>query len=92
MSEKVLREFYEEDAEKDTEFYRGIKYSPAHIIEISKQVPVRLASESVDLKKLKERLNELSFNAGTKLLHSDYLIALQDIESWAEKEALKNEL
>ena len=54
MSEKVLKGFYEEDAEKDTEFYRGIKYSPAHIIEISKQVPVRLASESVDLKWLEK--------------------------------------
>jgi len=87
MSEKVLKGYYEEDAER---YFRNKNW--VDVIEDNKQVPVRLVSESVDLKKLKERLNELSFNAGTKLLHSDYLIALQDIESWAEKEALKNEL
>jgi len=82
-----LKGYYEEDAER---YFRNKNW--VDVIEDNKQVPVRLVSESVDLKKLKERLNELSFNAGTKLLHSDYLIALQDIESWAEKEALKNEL
>ena len=87
MIEKVLKGYYEEDAER---YFRNKNW--VDVIEDNKQVPVRLVSESVDLKKLKERLNELSFNAGTKLLHSDYLIALQDIESWAEKEALKNEL
>ena len=50
-------------------------------------VSVRLASESVDLKRLKARLNTLAFDAGTKELHQDYLVALQNIEDWAEKEA-----
>jgi len=80
MSEKVLKGFYEEDAEKDTEFYRGIKHCPAHIIEISKEVPVRLTSKSVDLEKLRKfcKENYLSYN-------QDILNLIE----WAEKEAKK---
>ena len=86
MSKKVLKGFYEEDAEKDTEFYRGIKHCPAHIIEISKEVPVRLASESVDLKWLREEIERFYFNnpemEGAK-------ITLKYLLLMAEKEAKK---
>ena len=39
MSEKVLG-FKEKNAAINTEFYRGVKYCPAYLIEISKLVPV----------------------------------------------------
>ena len=85
MSEKILG--FKED-EADVGQHPNGK-DVAYLIAKKKLVSVRLASESVDLKALKARLNELSFDAGTKGLHQDYLVALQNIEDWAEKEAKK---
>ncbi len=51
--------FWRKDAEKNTEFYRGVKCCPAHIIETSKLVPVRLVSESVSLRWLEAKLGEV---------------------------------
>jgi len=53
MSEKVLKGYYEEDAER---YFRNKNW--VDVIEDNKQVSVRLASESVDLKKLKEKIKK----------------------------------
>ena len=93
MSEKVLG-FYKKDAAKELASYKTnckkiVEKNYVYDIRKSQLVPVRLASESVDLKRLKARLNTLAFDAGTKELHRDYLVALQNIEDWAEKEVKK---
>ena len=53
MSEKVLKGYYEEDAER---YFRNKNW--VDVIEDNKQVPVRLASESVDKKEYKRVLEE----------------------------------
>ena len=58
MNEKVLG-FKKKDAAINTEFYRGVKYCPAYLIEISKLVPVNLKSESVTVKWLEKEGNQL---------------------------------
>ena len=59
---------------------------------LNKLVSVRLASESVDLKKLKKFCERNRMNL---LIHRDEKrqegILLKDLLSWAEKEAKKNE-
>ena len=78
MSEKVLG-FYKKDG-KLTKTLFGYKVEPKYEIYESKLVSVRLASESVDLKALKEFCKE------------NYLPYNQDICNlieWAKKEAKK---
>ena len=90
MSEKVLKGYYEEDAEekKTSKKVLGKEWGETGCLELvnsyniekDKLVSVRLASESVDLKALKEFCKE------------NYLPYNQDICNlieWAEKEAKK---
>ena len=55
MSEKVLG-FYEKDSDK---FEERLNFPTEITIDENKLVPVRLASESVDLKKLEKIIKEL---------------------------------
>ena len=56
--------------------------------------PVRLASESVDLKKLKEECKSSIAEVSKEkqsYARAGYILALNNILDWAEKEAKKNE-
>ena len=87
MSEKVLG-FKEKDIKKEI----GEPYYPDfYVVEESKLVSVRLASESVDLEKLKKfcernRMNLLIYRNEKR----QEGILLKDLLSWAEKEAGEN--
>ena len=88
MSEKVLG-FYEKDAEI-TNYGKNVKAK--WLVELRKcframpsKQPVRLASESVDLKALKEWCERNKFGYAPPRINKDELM------KWAEKEAKKNE-
>jgi len=82
MNEKVLG-FYEKDSDK---FEERLNFPTEITIDENKLVPVRLASESVDFKALKEWCENNCFK--TEWENEDAII-LSNLIEWAEKEAKK---
>ena len=91
MTEKFLG-FEEKDAFKESMGY-VIQYK-RYCIKEEDLVPVRLASESVGLKELKEKCREMEKKLPVCekrcFAEDGYSTALDEIISWAEKEAKKN--
>jgi len=86
MSEKVLG-FKEKDGTKS--YWLVPENVETIVIEKSKLVPVRLASESVGLKELKEYCNKEMLNCDDEYEQATFDI-LRELVKWAEKEAKKN--
>jgi len=72
MSEKVLG-FKKKDAAINTEFYRGVKYCPAYLIEISKLVPV------VSVEELEEAGKQLILEDETWYKDKSYIEGINDL-------------
>ena len=88
MSEKVLG-FKEKDA-GHPKFPNQFTTQEMFFVPAKKLVPVRLASESVDLKKLKEYRK--SYIKDNQYIEGGLVSTiLDDLIEWAEKEAKKDE-
>jgi len=82
MNEKVLG-FYEKDSDK---FEERLNFPTEITIDENKLVPVRLASESVDLKALKRYCGKNQ--AKTDMSPKEW-VCVKYLIKWAEKEAKK---
>ena len=85
MNKKVLG-FEKKDAAINTEFYRGVKYCPAYLIEISKLVPVNLKSESVTVKWLEKYCKNNFIAEGYSFVWIQDLLKAVRLQAVEEKE------